>query len=132
MLRSFRKTPISNCNGSACTIQHLCHEQFFRIKLIRGKLLRKEIQSSFHETPSMSLSDFLTQLHNVLGHTNFWKKQQKNLQFFLSRCKQGYLIKRKTKGFKNIFIGRLLNSIKNEIFWAFLINNIDFHTTAYN
>jgi hypothetical protein len=54
--------------------------------------------------------------HNVFGHTNFWKKQQKNLHFFKSKCILGCLIKRKTKGFKNIFIGSLVNSIKNERF----------------
>jgi hypothetical protein len=65
------------------------------------------------------LSDFINktsfrQTHNVLGHTNFWKKQQTNLQFFFGRCKLGCLIKIKTKGFKNIFIGSLFNSIMNE------------------
>ncbi len=39
-------------------------------------------------------------IHYVLGHTNFWKKQEKILQFFLTRCILVCLNKRKTKGFE--------------------------------
>ena len=46
----------------------------------------------------------------------FGKKQEKNLQFFLTRCILVCLIKRKTKGFEKKNIGSLLNSMKNERF----------------
>jgi hypothetical protein len=94
--------------------------------------VERQIKSNFWKEGDKPDEEIKYRNHNVLGHTNFWKKQQKKLQFFFSRCKLGCLIKRKTKGFKNIFIGRLFNSIKNERFWVFLINNIDFHTTTYN